>query len=144
MDPDLVRQQEEAEREAMGLAARKPGTPAGAAIAALQAIAASATLDSMPMLSKDAGVAPAPALAPGPRRSAGRPLFWYFSEFLSFGLAGTMLGGGLGVAAANYMQLPIEAAKLAIFGSAGFFALACAFASFFTGRNAQPRASSGT
>ena len=55
-----------------------------------------------------------------------------------------MLGGGLGIAAANYMQLSAEAAKLAIFGPAGFFALACAFASFFAGRPDQPRASSGT
>jgi hypothetical protein len=143
MDPDLVRQQEEAEREAMTLA-RKPGTTPAAALAALQAIAATAMQDSKPIFSGEAGVAPALAGTTSPRRSTGRPLFWYFSEFLSFGLAGTMLGGAFGVAAAEYMQLPAEAAKLAIFGSAGFFALACAFASLFTGRSAQPRAFTGT
>jgi hypothetical protein len=174
MDPDLVRQQEEAEREAIRLAGLKPGTPAALAVAVTyQAIAASAAQGSEPILPGDAGLAPydtqragphsdgqssAPSLAgaidaggwaaprgqPYPRRHTARLALWYFSEFLSFGLAGAMLGGVLGIAAANYMQLPAEAVKLAIFGPAGFFAIVCALASFFTGGTAQPRASSGT
>ena len=118
MDPDLVRQQEEAEREAMRLAGRKQ--------------------QETPPLT----AAPLGRARPG-RHTAHSPL-WYFGQFLSFGLAGAMLGGGLGIAAANYMQMPVEAAKLVIFGPAGFFAIACAFAPFFTRRTVQPRASSGT
>jgi hypothetical protein len=127
MDPDLVRQQEEAERESMRLAGRKQETPAPGLAGAI-AIQERATPPSQPRSG---------------RYTARSPL-WYFGRFLSFALAGAMLGGGLGIAAANYMQLPVEAAKLVIFGPAGFFAIAFAFASFFTGKTAQPRASSGT
>jgi hypothetical protein len=143
MDPDLVRQQEEAEREAMRLAGRKPRTPAPLTVpAALQAIAASSTRN----LAGANGEAEraTPDVQPQAGRNTARSALWYFSDFLYFGLAGAMLGGGLGVAAANYSQLPAEAAKLVIFGPAGFLALACALASFFTGKPAQPRASSGT
>jgi hypothetical protein len=174
MDPDLVRQQEEAEREAMRLAGQKPGTltPLAAPVT-LQATAASAMQGLKPILPGDArpaayhtqraglhseeqsaapdlagaigaGERAAPHLRPQPRPHIARSALWYFSEFLSFGFAGAMLGGGLGIVAANYMQLPIETAKLAIFGPAGLFALTCAFASFFTRRPDQPRASSGT
>jgi hypothetical protein len=166
MDPDLVRQQEEAEREAMRLAGQKLGSPAPLAIAAtLQTIAASATQGPKPILPGDArpasyhaqraglgsdeqslagAIGPSlPQGQPQPRRDTARSALGYFSEFLSFALAGAMLGGGLGIAAANYMQLPVEAAKLVIFGPAGFFAIACALASFFPVRTAQPRASNG-
>jgi hypothetical protein len=171
MDPDLVRQQEEAEREALRLAGGKPGIPAPlAAAAALQAIAARSTQGSNPNFSPDAGPpsyhtqyagprsqSSAPGLAgpigageratpdvrPQAGRNTARSALWYFSDFLYFSLAGAMLGGGLGIAAANYIQLPAEATKLVIFGPAGFLALACALVSFFTGKPAQPRASSG-
>jgi hypothetical protein len=132
MDPDLVRQQEEAEREAMRLAGRKPETPSPLiAPSMLRASAVSGAQSSKPILPGDAGPAPyysRPRQAPSP--------IGYFGQFLSFALAGAMLGGGLGIAAANYMQLPVEAAKLAIYGPAGFFALTCALASFFTGSRA--------
>ena len=52
-------------------------------------------------------------------------------RFISFGLAGAMLGGGLGIVAANYMQLPADLAKLAIFGPAAVLAGACAIASLY-------------
>jgi hypothetical protein len=161
MDPDLVRQQEEAEREAMLLAGWKPGMPP-AATAALRAIAASVTEGSQPILPADADTAlhetrqagqrpdeqsASPALVgpigERPSRHTGHSALWYLGQFLSFGLAGAMLGGGMGIAAANYMQLSAEAARLVIFGPAGFLAIACAFGSLFTGRRAQPRASSG-
>jgi hypothetical protein len=132
MDPDLVRQQEEAEREAMRLAGQKSQTPPPlASISIPQAFAASAMQGAKSILPENHGPAPYRG-QPQPGRS---PL-GYFAQFLSFALAGAMLGGSLGIAAANYMQLPVEAAKLAIFGPAGFFALACAFASFFTGKRA--------
>jgi hypothetical protein len=131
MDPDLVRQQEEAEREAMRLAGQKPQTPPPLASPSIQAFAASSMHGAKPLLPEDSGPAPYRG-QPRPGRS---PL-GYLSNFLSFALAGAMLGGGLGIAAANYMQLPAEVAKLAIFGPAGFFALACAFASFFTAKRA--------
>jgi hypothetical protein len=128
MDPDLVRQQEEAEREAMRLAGRKPKTPAPLTPAAFPGPEQRA----------------APHVQPQPGRYTARSPLRYFSKFLSFGLAGAMLGGALGIAAANYIQLPAEAAELVIFGPAGFFAIVCAAASFFIGKTAQPRASRGT
>jgi hypothetical protein len=132
MDPDLVRQQEEAEREATRLAGRKPQMPPPLASASIpQAFAASAMQGAKSMLPDNNG----PASYRG-QPQPGRSPLGYLSDFLSFALAGAMLGGGLGIAAANYMQLPAEVAKLAIFGPAGFFALACAFASFFTGKRA--------
>jgi hypothetical protein len=165
MDPDLVRQQEEAEREAMRLAGGKRGTPAPLSVAALHRTAASAELNPSP----DAALTPyrtqqagaqaemqssapgleaagraAPHLQPQARRGTTHSALWYFGQFSSFGIAGGMLGGGLGIAAANYIQLSAETAKLVIFGPAGFFALVCALASLFTGKPAQPRASSGT
>jgi hypothetical protein len=163
MDPDLVRQQEEAEREAMTLAGWKPGMPPAAAAAALQAIAASVTEGSRPIHPADAGTAlhhtrqagqhsdgqsadPVleGAIGERPRRYTAHSALWYLSQFMSFGLAGATMGGALGIATTNYMQLSAEAAKLVIFGPAGFFAIACAAGSLFTGRTAQPRASSGT
>jgi hypothetical protein len=163
MDPDLVRQQEEAEREAMRLAGWKPRMPPAAAAATLQAIAASVAEGLPPITPADAGTAlyhtrqagqhseeqsAAPALRGAigeqPRQYTAHSALWYLNQFLSFGLAGAILGGGLGIAAADYMHLSAEAAKLVIFGPAGFFAIACALGSFFTGRTAQPRTSSGT
>jgi hypothetical protein len=70
---------------------------------------------------------------PQPLKYTKRPAFNYLGQFVSFGLAGAILGGGLGIAAANYLQLPAEQARLAIFGPAGFLAMLCAFASFFNG-----------
>src|SRR5262249_17179030 len=133
MDPDLVRQQEEAEREAMRLTGWKPGMPP----AALQAIAASVTEGSQPIFQADAGtplyetpqagrhsdeqgaaLALEGATGEQPRRYTAHSALWYLNQFLSFGLAGAMMGGGLGVATVNYVQLSAEAAKLVIFGPA--------------------------
>ena len=52
-------------------------------------------------------------------------------RFVSFGVAGAMLGGGLGIFAANYLQLQADLAKLAVFGPAAFFAGVCAIASLY-------------
>jgi len=160
MDPDMVRQQEEAEREALALLKAKPvGAPAKAqplarptaAVAFQQAPAASlnaASLKPAAARLEAATVAPAsraataaaaaptgepaPAFEGQPRAKPKGSFSGYFGRFISFGLAGAMLGGGLGIVAASYLELPAELAKIAIFGPAGFFSAVCAFASFFT------------
>jgi hypothetical protein len=168
MDPDMVRQQAEAEREALALPRKKPAAPAPASAAAIpHAMPAAAVQDATAAAHEDAALPvyaadiligtasraearlPAEAapeepaaLSPelqaleppaeaGPRRKVAS-MAAQFGRFLSFGLAGAMLGGGLGILAANYMQLPPDLAKLVIFGPAAFFAGACAIASLFT------------
>ena len=157
MDPDMVRQQAEAEREALALLRKKPAAPAHASAAAIpHAILTAAVQDAAPALHEvaaqqtfEAGltagaVLQAPAAAfpevrpPEPQAPVPAPPRKWASmvaqsgRFVSFGLAGAMLGGGLGIVAADYMQLPANLAKLAIFGPAVFFAGACALASFYT------------
>ncbi len=157
MDPDMVRQQAEAEREALALLRKKPAGPAHASAAAIpRAILTAAAQDAAPALhevtasqTSKAGltagaVLQAPAAAwpevqpvepqatvPAPPRKWAS-MAAQFGRFVSFGLAGAMLGGGFGILAADYMQLPANLAKLAIFGPAAFFAGACAIASFHT------------
>ena len=157
MDPDMVRQQAEAEREALALLRKKPAAPAPASAAAIpHAVLSAAVQEAAPALHEvaapqtfEAGLtagavlqAPAAALpevqppepqaaVPAPRRK-GASMAAQFGRFVSFALAGAMLGGGLGILAAEYMQLPAALAKLAIFGPAAFFAGACAIASLYT------------
>jgi hypothetical protein len=149
MDPDLVRQQEEAERGAMRLAGRKPGSPAPLAAAAVHTQQAGPHSQEHSSArgrvgAIGAGEWAAAQVQPRPKQGTGRSALWYFSDFMSFGLAGAMLGGALGTVAANYIQLSAGTAELVIFGPAGFFAIVCATASFFAGKTAQPRASRGT
>lgn len=150
MDPDLVRQQQEAEREALAFLRAKLVNPAPAKAASLPKTAAAAALQPMLELSAIETFTAAPAsLAPGlqppappralpkneseikrqPRR--GHSFAGHSGRFISFGLAGAMLGGGVGMVAANYLQLPADPARLAIFAPAGLFSAVCAFASFF-------------
>jgi len=179
MDPDMVRQQAEAEREALALLRKKPAGPAPASAAAIpRAVLTAAVQDAAPALrdaaasqtsqaglaagsvlqapaprdaaasqTPEAGLAggavlqapplpevqphePQPAV-PAPRRQ-GASIAEQAGRFISFGVAGAMLGGGLGIVAADYMQLPANLAKLAIFGPAAFLAGVCAVASFYT------------
>ncbi len=130
MDPDMVRQQAEAEREALALLRKKP---ADASIP--QAIPAEAAQDAGPVALEEAAALKPPAAVmpqagPAPRRKSASAAV-QFGRFVSSGLAGAMLGGGLGMLAASYMQLPVDLAKLAIFGPAAVFAGVCAIASFF-------------
>lgn len=135
----MVRQQAEAEREALALSQMKPVSPA---------ISHATPPDAAPALpGKEAAFAatmpiqePAalretepPALLDeqAPRRS-GFHTAAQIGRSISFGLAGAMLGGGLGILAANYMQLPVGLAKVAIYGPAALLAGACAIASFYT------------
>ncbi len=147
MDPDIVRQQEEAEREAMLLAAKK--APASAQLTTgeiFQAMAANAAKNFManqpaahaapaspppvrPLFTEVPAAGPAPFAA---AENARHSMAFVLGQFFAFGLAGAMLGGSLGIVAANYMQLSADAAKLAIFGSAGVLAAACGTASFFS------------
>ncbi len=135
MDPDMVRQQAEAEREALALLGKKPAAafiPHAIPPDAAQepaALNAAAALKVQAVLPKEEP--PAPQAGPA-RRREGSSVAAQFGRFISFGLAGAMLGGGLGIFAANYMQLPEDWMKLAIFGPAAFFAGVCAAASFFT------------
>ncbi len=145
----MVRQQAEAEREALELLRRKPAGPApGNAASRAHAILANAVQDTVPPPHEEAvalsamaalqapatvppdAQPPGPQTAPAPRRD-GLSAAAQFGRFISFGLAGAMLGGGLGIVAANYMQLPADLAKLAIFGPAAVLAGTCAIASFF-------------
>ncbi|MGO9170991.1 MAG: hypothetical protein ACLP7P_03370 [Rhodomicrobium sp.] len=155
MDPDMVRQQEEAEREALALLLRKPlGAERKIAATVPQPAANAGGQGHEPMLRaigaapqhpaggtgaplSPVGLAPAPSLeAPAPlpqpmphkRNSALARL----GRFISFGLAGAVLGGGLGIAAEIYFQLLGDQAKLAVFGTAGLLAAFSAFASLLT------------
>lgn len=140
MDPDMVRQQAEAEREALELLRKRPApasiphaVPAGAS-----GEAAPVVIDEAPALASIAqatAAAPeaephAPRLEQGRRRS-GLDAAAQLGRAFSFGLAGAMLGGGLGILAANYMQLSTPWTNLAIYGPAAIFAGACAAASFY-------------
>ncbi len=142
MDPDMVRQQAEAEREALALLQAKPAGSAPARHEPVsRAMTAAAALKGAP-----AGLAPPSytdalrleAAAPPSQHTEPQPtpkkrsIAGHFGRFISFGLAGAMLGGGLGIVAVNYFELPAELARLAIFGPAGFFCAVCAIASFFT------------
>jgi hypothetical protein len=123
MDPDMVRQQEEAEREASAPSAK------------MQTVAASSGpgVVKSPVYFENKPVhAVRPQVSGAKLR--GEPAmdaFSRFGRFWSFGLAGGMLGGGLGIAAANYWQLSFEQAQLAIIGPAAVMALVCAIVSLF-------------
>jgi len=153
MDPDLVRQQEEAEREALAkLAKTQAGKTASGAqpeaviapfapvfFANPSAPTAPNTGHVIGALTEEAAVRPAsqPAIieeeaaVPYASRPRREPLYVRFGRFISYGFAGAVLGGGLGITAFNIWSLPPDQAQLAIFGSAGALALVCALASLF-------------
>jgi hypothetical protein len=140
MDPDMVRQQEEAEREALALLAKKKdaGPVRAGAVAVPYTVVADAhepeapEYREMPAAFEDAAI-PAPEPRAGPQRER-EPLSiaQQMGRAISFGVAGAMLGGGLGIAATGYFGLPDDWARLVIFGPAAVLAGACAFASFYT------------
>jgi hypothetical protein len=144
MDPDMVRQQEEAEREALALLAKKvPGAagnslPGSAPPHAPLFFGNNNAVQHLGLAEASSATAAPPAGKPAlpPLLAAGMDdsAFARLGRFMSFGLAGGMLGGGAGIMAANYWQLPMEQANLAIFGPAGALAMFCATASFFAGR----------
>jgi hypothetical protein len=142
MDPDLVRQQEEAEREALAkLAKIHPAqTPGGTKQEPVIAPFAPVYFNTPAAQDAVSGVAMAaetPAVAweketiatPHHKVLRGEPIYVRFARFVCYGFAGGMLGGSLGVAAFNYWSLPAERASLAILGPTAAIALVCAFAS---------------
>ena len=167
MDPDMVRQQAEAEREAMALRRKMPAGPVPASAATIpHAVLTAAAEDAAPaaheqavplvsMVDASADAAPragarlpaeaAPealaaivpevqALKPQAEAAPWRKraaMAARLGRFVSFGVAGAMLGGGLGIFAASYLQLQVDLARLAVFGPAAFFAGVCAIASLY-------------
>lgn len=169
MDPDMVRQQAEAEREALALL---KGKPAGSVPTQTAPVAKRATVSAPEIEHLEIESAGSPAVnlaitaASSPKAPAApaalstekrEPALHYqprqrreehssaaqLGRFISFGVAGAMLGGGLGIAAAGYLQLPADLAQLAIFGPAALFAAICAIASFFAKAPQQSEARQG-
>ncbi len=155
MDPDMVRQQEEAEREALMLLARQKPMPAAHTATAGPVAAAmsepfyfqalpearampepmAAETAAPPALPGRPALPPYEALRPFRPRPV-RPPIWLTAfetagRFVSFGVAGAMLGGGRGIVAAYYLDMSVEVAKAVIFGPATVFAAICAIMSFF-------------
>jgi hypothetical protein len=131
MDPDLVRQQEEAERESLAPPPKKPIPLANlyvvrASEEAIEAIEAKPepTISSEPPLTQDP--------TPSTWTSAAALGVTAIMRFVQFSLAGGILGGVLGAAVANYFELAAQAAQIAIFAPAGFMALLCGWTSFRT------------
>jgi hypothetical protein len=128
MDPDMVRQQAEAEREAMARLAVKPAGPAPASSPAILASTgpaapyfppASATPEPTIPLEPQASHTPKPALAARIRRA------------ILVGFAGALLCGGLGLALAAYLQTPEAWTKFAALGPAALGAVAFAMLASF-------------
>ncbi len=131
MDPDMVRQQEEAEREALGLVQRKPPVHASNIAAAVSRAAYSSAASSLPPPSFEK----VRAAGPQPRMQQQRKHAAFSAwDFMSFGMAGAILGGGIGITAANILRLTAEQTQWAFFGPAALMSILCAFASLFTGR----------
>jgi hypothetical protein len=128
MDPDLVRQQEEAERESLAPPPKKPIPPANLYVvrAGEEVIEAKSkpTISSEPPLTQDP--------TPSTWTSAAALGVTAIMRFVQFSLAGGILGGVLGAAVANYFELAAQAAQFAIFGPAGFMALLCGLTSLRT------------
>ncbi len=121
MDPDLVRQQAEAEREALALLRKKPApTP----------VSRAAVSEAAPAVLPEAD--PRAAQLEQAAQRTGYNTAVQIGRALLYGVAGAMLGGGFGILATNYMQLPAGLAKLAVYGPAALLAVACAIAAFST------------
>lgn len=137
MDPDLVRQQEEAERElALNAALKRANEAAAAAMAARQM----QTARQIPVEEQ----LRTSASADGTRTASdASPRFDFFpglGRFVSFAVAGAILGIGLGNAAASLLALPFDHAGTTILVTAGATAVLCAMASLFAGSGNAPRA----
>jgi hypothetical protein len=134
MDPDMVRQQEEAEREALGLSPKAapvslPLPPVGQAVVQHPPQVASPTF----LIQQESGPAPLQSRAPEQQVSLPRRM----GRFVSFMFAGAMLGCGIGIVFARLLDLPPDDAKLAIFGVAGVVAIVCGAASWIGGMSVE-------
>ncbi len=159
MDPDMVRQQEEAELEARLAALMPQKAPAPAAPAALEAAAVEvAQLEIAGIIAQAPVLAPAietsaPEEKPAPTKQKPRPdrralppisargartpqpdrirhgALRGVARFLAYALAGAMLGVILGNVAAVYLDIPPERHATVIFSAAGCFTFICALIS---------------
>jgi hypothetical protein len=150
MDPDMVRQQEEAEREALALAAQRP-VNGPARVSSIAALEAEAVLVETPALAE--AIAPAPVaveasvLPPAPKKTKAHParralppigardsrapapgripygVLRGAARFLGYSLAGAMLGAILGNAATAYLDLAPDSNATVIYSAMG----CCAF-----------------
>ena len=138
MDPDMVRQQEEAEREARGLSVRKSiNGAAGTARAPTRSVARGDVYE-MPATEFEEVPAVSARKAPNPNRRALPPMGsgrlpgeappkrrrvrGLFRLFL-YALGGAIIGGGLGWAGVTYYSLFPAAPEFFISSMAGGFAL---------------------
>lgn len=108
MDPDLVRQQEEAEREALALQRKK------------QLTAASASVSPLTQPDMHAPISPSDQNEPTANGFA-----YAFTRFISYGFAGAIIGLAAGNAAVSLLVLPQQSARAAVLGATAFFALLC-------------------
>ncbi len=149
MDPDMVWQQQEAEREALALLHKRPAAPvhAGPGMEGVPTpltpvffgaeLASAMIEEGIAAFSETAaafsGVQEVQS-EPAPQPPAEEePALMRVGRFFFFGLGGAMVGGGAGVAATSYLQLPMKMAEMYIFGPASVMAVCSAFASLFVG-----------
>jgi hypothetical protein len=133
MDPDMVRQQEEAEREALGLVRKKPAAASAASMAQRSPATAAENSAERQYRAQERGSNPETVSQFPPREG----FVAVFRRFISFGIVGAVLGIGLGAAAVNLLALPFDRAGAVVFVTAGLMAGLCAIASLFAwNRNA--------
>ncbi len=156
MDPDIVRQQEEAEREAQALALQKraqaaePGLPFAAQPAEAErfaSVGAPVFLQTLAPSEETAVEKPVPTKKmPHPKRRALPPMgargsrapaperirhgiLHGVARFLAYAIAGAMLGAILGNAAAGYLGVSPERSATVIFSAIGCFTFICSLIS---------------
>jgi len=162
MDPDIVLQQLEAEREALALAKQSAAPPpAGQKIDNVPTPLApvffgtelaSAIIEEVVAISETAAgfSSGAEVVHSEPPRivpPAEEPAILRVGRLFFFGLGGAVAGGGAGAAATSYLQLPLKMAEVAILGPAGALAVCSAVASQFVGLSkgaASQTSASGT
>ena len=140
----VAKQQMYSEPELAALA-KKPAGPASASAASIPRVSLAHASHAGASAPYEESAGPSAAQAPGAvlveplymqaepvRRRSGASVAARIGRFVSFGVAGAMLGGGLGIFAVNYLGLAADWTKLAVYGPAALFAGACAVASLFS------------
>ncbi len=123
MDPDLVRQQEEAERESLQGFQHAPLVPpvppfrSAATTAVVEELRSSLGVEAVRVSERPESLRSAPSIAPS--------LVTVLGRFFQAAIAGAILGGGMGILAVWMLGLAPETAQIAIFTSALILALAC-------------------
>ncbi|MGO9543772.1 MAG: hypothetical protein ACLPPF_03135 [Rhodomicrobium sp.] len=135
MDPDMVWQQRDAEREALDACSRRErvrgASSSDAQSAQRHAAASGARHAAISSLMVEAGGHPRPREArPVPNSWSSLPAL--LSRLLLRALPGALLWGGRS-AAVLYWDLPSHMTSLAVAGASGFFSTLYGFASLFMG-----------